>query len=124
MVASTELIVADLVGRQARRIPDHIAIRDAVSAVTYRELDRRVDGLAGGFARSGVVPGDRITLLAANSAHYLRVLLACSRIGATLVPINVRLIASEVRFQVDDATSRFAVIDPALGHVFRRCQTV
>lgn len=30
------------------------------------------------------------------------------------MPINVRLIAPEVRFQAEDANSRFAVIDPAL----------
>lgn len=113
-MVSTELVVADLIGRQARRSPDRIAIHDAVGAVTYQELNRRTDGLAAGFARSGVVAGDRITLLAANSTQYLQVLLACSRIGATLVPINVRLIATEVRYQVDNANSRFAVVEPEL----------
>ncbi|OBG02548.1 class I adenylate-forming enzyme family protein [Mycolicibacter sinensis] len=114
-MVSAELVVADLVGKQARRVPDRIAIRDSVRAVTYREMDRRVDGLAAGFRHAGVVSGDRITLLANNSAQYLQVLLACSRIGATLVPINVRLIAAEIRFQVEDADSRFAVVDPALA---------
>lgn len=113
-MVSTELVVADLVDIQARRIPDRIAIQGADGAITYRELDRLVDGMAAGFAASGVAAGDRITLLAPNSAQYLQVLLACSRIGAVLVPINVRLIADEIRFQVEDANSRFAVIDPAL----------
>jgi acyl-CoA synthetase (AMP-forming)/AMP-acid ligase II len=111
------LLVEDLVARQARHRPDHIAIQHADGAVTYRELNRLADGLAAGFAASGVASGDRITLLATNSAQYLAVLLACSSIGATLVPINVRLIAEEVRFQAEDANSRFAVIDPALVSV-------
>ncbi|MDQ2637036.1 MAG: AMP-binding protein, partial [Actinomycetota bacterium] len=97
--------------------PDHIAIQHADGAVTYRELNRRAEGLAAGFAASGVASGDRIALLASNSAQYLQVLLGCSRIGATLVPINVRLIADEIRFQAEDANSRFAVIDPALVSV-------
>jgi acyl-CoA synthetase (AMP-forming)/AMP-acid ligase II len=114
---STELVVADLVARQARRGPDHIAIRDAESAVTYRDLGRHVEGLAAGFTHSGVGAGDRIALLAVNSTQYLQVLLACSRIGATVVPVNVRLIATEVRFQVEDANCRFAVVDPALARL-------
>jgi acyl-CoA synthetase (AMP-forming)/AMP-acid ligase II len=113
-MVSTELVVADLLARQARRVPDQVAIRDVESAITYRDLDRHVGGLAAGFTNSGVGASDRIALLAVNSTQYLQVLLACSRIGATVVPINVRLIATEVRFQVDDANCRFAVVDPAL----------
>ncbi|MDA4108712.1 hypothetical protein BHQ17_14675 [Mycolicibacterium holsaticum] len=50
LTVSTDLLVEDLVARQARHRPDHIAIQHGDGALTYRDSDRLADRLAAGFA--------------------------------------------------------------------------
>jgi fatty-acyl-CoA synthase len=87
----------------ARRTPDRVAIDHLGREVTYAELDRRSDALAGELLERGVRRGDRIATLTGNSPEHVMVFFACAKAGLMLVPLNWRLAAPELRYQLDDA---------------------
>jgi acyl-CoA synthetase (AMP-forming)/AMP-acid ligase II len=80
-------------------------------ADTFRDLLRRVDGLAGGLARLGLARGDRVCILAQNDPAYLELYGACARQGLVVYPINWRLSAEEVERVVERAGPRLFVAD-------------
>lgn len=59
--------------------------------VSWSLLSRRVDALAIGLARRGVVAGDRVSLLIPPGADLTAVLYACLRIGAVVVVADAGL---------------------------------
>ena len=85
--------------KRASLSPNATALVDRATGrrFSYREWDLRVRALAGVLSgRFGVVPGDRVALLAANSLEYLEAVFAVAQLGAISVPLNWRLTASEL----------------------------
>jgi fatty-acyl-CoA synthase len=70
---------------------------------TYTDAERRTNQLASALAGLGVRKGDRVAVLMVNSVEFLESMLACAKLGAILVPINVRLSAVEVGYILGDS---------------------
>jgi fatty-acyl-CoA synthase len=51
----------------------------------------------------GLRRGDRLATLTGNSPEHVIVFFACAKAGLILLPLNWRLAASELRYQLDDA---------------------
>lgn len=81
--------------RAAEVHPDQLAVVTDYSEVTYRELHERVTSLAGGFARAGVVTGDRIAASLPNDLDIVVAFYAAARVGAIWVGANRQLAAPE-----------------------------
>lgn len=80
--------------------PRRVAVVDVAKGgagrFTYADLDDRANRLAAWLAATGVRPGDRVGVLAANGVEILDALFACAKLGAILVPYNWRLHAVEL----------------------------
>ncbi len=100
--------------RRADISVDKPAMIDQERILTYRALRDRVGAAAGGLSALGVRRGDRIAILSVNRAEFIEVLFAAARLGALLVPLNWRLSAPELAFQVGDSRPSVLVVDPAL----------
>jgi acyl-CoA synthetase (AMP-forming)/AMP-acid ligase II len=109
---SAELIVCDVVTRGRDFYGDRLALVGASGARSYRALAQRVESLAAVLVDEGLEPGARLALLAPNGPEFVEVLLAASRIGAAVVPLNHRLVGPEVAYQVDDADAALALVHP------------
>lgn len=70
---------------------------------TYGALGTACDALNQRLAEAGVQPGDRVLILSENSASAVAALFACSRLGATAIPVNARLTPAEVDRIADHA---------------------
>jgi acyl-CoA synthetase (AMP-forming)/AMP-acid ligase II len=70
--------------------PSNLAIIEGSRRITYGELDATVDRVAGNLARRGVGRGDRVAIVLGNKVAFLEACLACARLGAIPVPINIR----------------------------------
>lgn len=81
----------------------------AARTLTYGELDARANRMARALMARGVERGDRVSLQLANSVEFVDVFLACVRLGAIFVPINVLYREREVAHIVADAEPRLAV---------------
>jgi acyl-CoA synthetase (AMP-forming)/AMP-acid ligase II len=115
MPATESPPIADLVQTAARRRPEAIAL--VVSAeripITYGDLARLVDDLAGQLTRAGLQPGDRVALRAPSSAEFVVGLLATSLAGLVAVPLDPALPVAEQAARVMATGARVALVDAA-----------
>ncbi|MBN6056718.1 long-chain-fatty-acid--CoA ligase [Nonomuraea sp. RK-328] len=114
------MTISDQLARHARSVPDAVALcMDGVDR-TYRELDARVDRLAHALGARGVGPGGRVVVMTYNSLEMAEVFFACARLGAICVPVNFRLHADEVAYQLADSGAVLAVVESGLATTFAR----
>jgi len=92
------LTLGDVLRDHASARPDHIAIVDGETRLSYARLDRWVDELAHGMRAIGLGRGDQVALWMINSSEWIACWIACSRIGVTLVPLNTRYKLEEVAY--------------------------
>ena len=95
-----ELTLPALCQRAARRWPDRpvMVFDETGEVVSYADLDRRSDRLANVLLGLGVAPGDRVAVMLRNRAEYPITWFAAMKIGAAMVPINVRYQAADAGF--------------------------
>lgn len=101
----------DWVSHQARTRPGHVALVVDGKTWTYAELDAAVSGLSRKLATLGVGAGDRVTTLLHNSFEMAVLPHATLRLGAILVPLNVRLSGREIAWQISDSRPRVIIAD-------------
>jgi len=104
----------------ARWQPHDVAIRMGEVEVSWAELERRVGALAAGLHENGIYRGDRVGILAGNSIEWCELVLATVRIGAIVVPLNVRLSPPEVSSLVADSGCTAVAMDGELSGRYRR----
>ncbi|MEE4253777.1 MAG: AMP-binding protein [Desulfuromusa sp.] len=87
--------------------------------LTFAEYKIRVDLLAGGLSRVGVAKGDRIGVLGKNSLEFFLIYGAAARLGAIVLPINWRLSADEVCYNLNDCQSKIVFADEEFQHILK-----
>jgi long-chain acyl-CoA synthetase len=99
------------------RLPDKVAIIDLFGGqerrTTYRQLDRRMDGVASMLARLGVRPGERVAMLVGNRTEFIEFFFGSMRAGAIPLPLNTRLAGSTLEQIIRDAACVLALVDPS-----------
>ncbi len=84
-------------------VPDREAIVCGETRRTFAELYDRVLRLANALQGLGVERGRRIAVMGMNSAEYVEVYYACSKLGATFVPLNYRAKTEELDYMINTA---------------------
>ncbi|MEE6137801.1 class I adenylate-forming enzyme family protein [Mycobacterium sp. 050128] len=106
-----------LVRLRADHDGDTPMVIDPASRIGYRELDSTTSDLAAAFVEAGVGKGNRVGLLMPNSARWVQISIALTRIGAVLVPLSTLLQARELVAQLRVAAVQFLVsVDEFRGH--------
>lgn len=95
---------------------DKLALIDATDfeapiELTHGALDRRANAVARALAARGYGRGDRIAILAANSADYLVTYLGTMRAGMISVPVNWRFPKETVAYILDDCDAKIVFVD-------------
>ncbi len=101
----------DWLRHRAATTPDRLAILAGDERWTFVEFDQRVTRTARRLAGLGVRPDDRVATLLRNSHHAVEIIHAVGRVGAVLVPLNFRLTAREIAWQLTDVQPRLLVSD-------------
>ncbi|MGO4888533.1 class I adenylate-forming enzyme family protein [Anaerobacillus sp. MEB173] len=73
---------------------------------TYEELNERSNKIANAFLMKGYKKGDKVAVFMKNHRAYIEVIAGLSKIGVIIVPINFRLVGSEVEYIVNDSECR------------------
>jgi fatty-acyl-CoA synthase len=92
--------------------PDREALITPEGRRTYRELEGEVHRTTEVLRDWGIGPRDRVGILMLNDPRFIDLLFACGRIGAIAVPLNWRLTAPELAFQMRDAGVRLLIVGP------------
>lgn len=98
---------AHLLRDRAALTPDHEALLELATGrrFSYAELDARANRAAHLLRTAfGVRAGDRVAVLAQNSAAFVELFFAAGKLGAILVPLNWRLAAAELAYMLADCT--------------------
>ncbi|MEO7217684.1 MAG: o-succinylbenzoate--CoA ligase [Gemmatimonadaceae bacterium] len=103
--------LADWLNFRAANAPGREALVADGRSWTYAELDVAATRMARLLAAWDVKRGDRVAMLLSNGAGAATLVHAALRLGATLVPLNVRLSASELSWQIQDSGARLLVVD-------------
>ncbi|UUO02193.1 fatty-acid--CoA ligase FadD5 [Mycolicibacterium novocastrense] len=103
--------------RHALMQPDATALRHLGKTTTWRELDERVNALAGALSRRGVSFGDRVLILMLNRTEYVEAFLAVNKLGAVAVPVNFRMTPPEIAFLVGDCQAKVVITEAVLANV-------
>jgi fatty-acyl-CoA synthase len=102
----SEMTPTAFLERSARVFPERIAVIDGDRRLTYAEFAERSRRLAGALVALGVMPGDRVAALCANSHVLLEAHNGVPWAGAVLVPLNIRLSADELAFVIEHSGAR------------------
>jgi acyl-CoA synthetase (AMP-forming)/AMP-acid ligase II len=95
--------------------PDKVALidlfRGAPREFTHGELDRAADAVARALTARGFQRGERIAILAPNSAEYLIAYLGTMRAGLVSVPVNFKFPKQTIAYILRDAGARMVFVD-------------
>jgi fatty-acyl-CoA synthase len=86
----------------ARRFPDKTAIIFYDTLITYTELLREVEALAGYLQHLGVAKGDRVLLYMQNSPQFTIAYYAILRADAVVIPVNPMNHSAELEHYLHD----------------------
>jgi long-chain acyl-CoA synthetase len=115
----------DVVNRNAICHPTRPAWFEAEDkcAFTFSDVKHRVDALAADLIKSGVKKGSRIGVVGKNCFEFFIVYGAAAAAGAIVVPINWRLSAREIAFNLNDCEPVCLFVDSEFETLILEIQT-
>lgn len=108
------LNLSAMVAFHARQRPGDEAILFRDQTITWSALQARTEALSGLLARHGVAAGQVVAAFMKNSAAFVELAIAVSRIGAVFLPLNYRLARAEVAWILDNAGAVLLFADSEL----------
>jgi amino acid adenylation domain-containing protein len=107
--------LADYLQASAILYADHPAIVESSGAsITYQELNRQADALAGFLSMSGIGPGDRVGMMVPKSIHAIIAIFGIMRAGAAYVPVDPSAPIERGRRILTDCQVQAIIIDHRL----------
>ncbi|OEU46619.1 MAG: O-succinylbenzoate-CoA ligase [Desulfobacterales bacterium C00003060] len=95
----------------ALRHPHHIAFYDPRHDISFQEAEIRLRRMAHWLTKLGIIGGDRIGVLSRNSIDYCIAVYAMSRLGTSMVPLNLRLTENGWKEQLSLSRCRMILSD-------------
>lgn len=116
--------VGDWSGRRASLTPDKEALVYEGKTFTYGELDTRANSLARYLKKRGVGKGDRVAFILRNCVECFDAFFATGKLGAILVPFNVRLSTREIVELFKQVKPKVLIYDPEFEEVAKEVRKV
>ena len=107
---SQVLHFGEIVAMNAYLSPDKVGARDLTRSLTFRGWNDRSCKLANALVGLGLEKGDRIAVLAYNCLEWMEIYAAVAKAGLVVVPINFRLVGSEVRYIVENSEAKAVIV--------------
>ncbi|MFC5652200.1 AMP-binding protein [Paenibacillus solisilvae] len=105
------MILSQLLPEIARVCPMNAAMKSKEQTLTYEELLRQVNSVAGGFEQLSIMPGDRVALIGNPSPHLVIAEYAAAAIGAVPFAIFPSLAIPEIAHILEDAAPAAIIFD-------------
>lgn len=113
-------LTTDWLRARAVATPNLSALIVAGRVWTFRQLDSLVSSLSVDLQNEGVTPGEHVGSLMPNTLAAVCCVFAMARLGAVLVPLNSRLTATELAWQIDRADCNRLICQPETEAVGRQ----
>ncbi|MEJ8568596.1 ATP-dependent acyl-CoA ligase [Elongatibacter sediminis] len=109
--AQHDRVLPRIIEDKARQHPDRVVFQFRQEAVTFGDLNERINRVANGLLALGVSRGDKAAIMLPNCPEFLYVWFALNRIGAVEVPINVSLKGQGLAYQMVQSDCTILVAD-------------
>ncbi len=100
---------------RARERPDAPAVACGADALTYRELDERVNAIAHALVDAEVPPGSVVGIHLPRSTDLLAAPLGVHRAGCAYLPLDPALPAARIAYMLEDSASVAVISDGTDG---------
>lgn len=104
------MLVHELLDNTAVRFPCRTALRHEGRDYSYDELRQRSVQVAAGLSSLGVARGDRVVVCLSNRPEVVELAIACSRLGAMIVPVSPLLRQRQLSRLLQDCDPRIVVV--------------
>ena len=106
-----------LPSRAARRFGSREALVFEGRRWTFDEFDRDVDRASRGLLAAGVTPGEKLALWLPNRPAWLHAFFGALKIGAVVLPLNIRLRAHDLEYALAASDSSTLALTDRAGPV-------
>ena len=110
-----EEILADLLEATVRRNPDQAALVAGARTLSYAELDRQADLVAGRLLAAGVGPGQIVGLWIARGIEQLVLQAGVAKAGAAWLPVDEDTPVERLQICLDDAHAAGVLTNQAMA---------
>ena len=100
-----EMNLGELIDQVSTIYPDKEALVFRNLRITYKGLQEKVNQTAKGLLKIGVSKGDKVSVLMSNRPEWIYIKFAVAKIGAILVPINLRYKTFELKYILKNSDS-------------------
>jgi fatty-acyl-CoA synthase len=94
-----------------QQYPRRTAVVCNQESFTYAQFAERASRLAGALRQAGIQPGDRVAFLSSNCHRLLEAYYGVPEAGAVLLPLNIRLAASELSYILNDSGATILFVE-------------
>lgn len=116
--------IAYWIDQRAQNTPNRIAIITEEQQLTYKEMGQKVNQFARFLQQEcDVEAGVRVGILAQNSLSYVLLLFAIAKLGGIAVPLNIRLTANELTYQLEDSGTKVLFTQHEFQPVIKQLET-
>ena len=105
-------LLADIPSVHAAQRGGQVAVQCEGRTLTYAELDRRAEQVAGLLTAAGAAPGDRVAWLGRSHEAFFEIFFGAAKARVCLAPINTRLAVPEIAFILQDSGADLFLVTP------------
>ena len=104
------LNLGEMVKMNAKKFPNHIAIKDENRSYTYPELNKRVNKLAHSLLNLGLKKGDKFAVLLENCIEIVEAYLAAAKTGLVIAPVHFRFVGKEILTLMENSDAKAFIV--------------
>jgi len=112
-----EMVIGDIIRRNARRFPKKTALIFEETSYTYQELDDRVNRLANGLLSLGHKKGNRTVIIADNCHQHVEIFCATAKLGMTYMAANPFLSVNDLTYIVRNTETDTVIFQPKYRNI-------
>ncbi len=112
-----ERTIPSVFADRVKEHPERIAVAFGSETLTYRELDRRAEGLARRLTALGVGPEGLVGVLGERSVSLYVAVLAVAKAGGAYVPLDPKYPRERLRFMIEDSGLAALLVDAKSRHL-------
>jgi malonyl-CoA/methylmalonyl-CoA synthetase len=103
---------------------EHVALEWQGAEYTFGDIDARSNRMARALVDRGISQGDRVCVYLANRIEMIDVFLACVKLGAIFVPINILYRDREMSHILSDAEPKLLITERELADLMTTSATL
>ncbi len=112
------MVIGDALRRCAKNYSNRLAMKDEYGkhfpqgiSYTYQELFETVNRLGNSLLSLGLKKGDRVAVQTGTGVGHIFSLLALTKVGMAIVPIDRAYMADEITYQIQNCGARGFIVD-------------